>query len=270
MIGLIDPLRKIWRDLYGLYKKDPSHYLEGRLSTGLDVAYRVIGFFEAHGVKRTQIYRILGERFPEITPSLDAEKLLSILNEELIQNVCDLFGVRRAWVEGEDEKIYETLQQYKDFPAFVDFVHKLKELHPDEFCFLTMLKSSKKSADLYADMPDIAMFFSEPIAKLGDNIIYRYLPLYGSFPWNHQPARFHVCAFARIIENTPGFILKGYSVQRKYVEKIAAGKAIPHHRMKIKGGWHPGDYAYPEGQYNGRVKSKDWQELLEYFNEAQF
>jgi hypothetical protein len=109
MIGLIEPLRKIWRDLYGLYKKNPSHYLEGRLTTGLDVAYRVIGLFEAHGIKRTQIYRILGETFPEITPSLDAEKLQTMLNEALIRKICDLFGVRRAWLEGEDERIYEMI-----------------------------------------------------------------------------------------------------------------------------------------------------------------
>lgn len=61
LIGLIKPLRKIWHDLYGLYKKNPSHYLEGRLTTGLDVAYRALALFEAHGVKRTQIYCILGE-----------------------------------------------------------------------------------------------------------------------------------------------------------------------------------------------------------------
>ena len=36
LIGLVEPLRKIWQDLYGLYKKNSSHYLEGRLTSGLD------------------------------------------------------------------------------------------------------------------------------------------------------------------------------------------------------------------------------------------
>ena len=269
MIGLIEPLRKIWQDLYGRYKKNPSHYLEGWLTSGLDVAYRVIALFEAHEVKRTQIYRILGETFQEITPSLDAEKLQTMLNEALIRKICEFFGVQRAWLEGEDVEIYETLDHYKDFSAFVELVGSLKEHHPDEYCLLTMLKSSGKATDLYADRPEIALYFSEPIAQLDDKTIYRHLPIFGPFPWDHAPARFHICAFARVVDNTRGFLLKGYSVSRKYVEKLSEGKAIPHHKMKIKWRWRPDDYAYPEGQYNGRVKSRDWQDLLAYFKGAE-
>ncbi|MDG5469961.1 hypothetical protein P9J64_16710 [Deltaproteobacteria bacterium IMCC39524] len=38
------------------------------------------------------------------------------------------------------------------------------------------------------------------------------------------------------------------------------------YQTKVTEIWHPEDYAYPLGQFNGKVKNDDWQKLLKYFD----
>ncbi len=267
-ISIFDRVLGLGRHLFGQYRKNPSLYLEGKLTSGLELAYRIIALFEAHDVSRTQIYRLLGKEFPDIKPSLNAEALQPLISAELIAHVAGLFGVRKAWLEGEAGRIYEPLCHYKNISAYVDFIGKLKDRNPDDLCFLTALKPAHTVDDLYLDGPDIALFFSEPIAEIDDKTIYRYHPMYGPLPWDHSPALYHLCAFFNIAYEGRILPLKGYSVPQKHLAKVAAGEAIPMHHVKISGIWHPEDYAYPAGSYNGRVELGDWQGVMDYFKNS--
>jgi hypothetical protein len=241
-------------------------YLSGMVTTGEGVANRIIALFEAHDVKQTQIYRLLGDQFPEVTPSLDEKELQSLLSAELIDRVSQLFGVRKVWLEGEEGRIYEPLFHYKDFPAFVAYVRMLRARSNDDYCQLTAVKTTGGSKDLYKTNPEIALFFSEPIAEIGNKMIYRYHPIFGPFPWDHAPARFHLCAFFRVVYDSRLFPLYGYSGSQKQIEKISAGEVVPMANEFFRGRWHPEDYAYPESQFHGRVKPGDWARMLEYFD----
>jgi hypothetical protein len=154
-------------------------------------------------------------------------------------------------------------------PAFVDFVREMKKRKSEEPCFLYVLKSVKSSDDLYVDQPEVALFFSEPIADLDRKTIYRNHIIYGTFPWDHQPCRYFLSAFFNIADRSRGLIIKGYSVSQKYLFQLSDGNLIPHYRMKIKGIWHPENYGYPKGVTIGKLQTKDWQEMLKYFDEGE-
>lgn len=267
-LSIFDKVIQGGKFLLGQYRKNPAHYLDGELTSGLEIAYRIIALFEAHDVKRTQIYRILGDKFPEVTPALDVEKLQSILNGELVTRISEIFGVRQAWIEGEAGHIYDPLCHYKNFPDLVDFARKLKDRNPESFCLLTALKPSGTSDDLYKGNTEVALFFSEPITELDRKTIYRYYPIYGSFPWNHTPARYHLCAFMNVVDRISLFPVKGCSVPKKAISKVSSGEAIPHYQMKTTGVWHPENYGYPLGHTIGKLNLEDWQGVLEYFGEA--
>ncbi len=175
--------------------------------------------------------------------------------------------MRKSWVEGDVGPIYTPVLLYKNFPAFVDFVRTLKERNPDDCCFFTALKARGTSDDLYADSPDIAVCFSEPIADLDGKQIYRHQPILGPFPWDHRPARYHLCAFLNVVDRTNLLSVKGYSAPPKYIAKVSAGEAIPLYRVKASVGWHPEDYGYPFGHTIGRFKTEEWQGMLEYFGD---
>lgn len=72
----------------------------------LEVAHRFIALFEEHGISLTQIPRLM----PQLTMSnlKSMEDLSIVLNDKLLDQTADLFRVRRSWLEGSDQQIYET------------------------------------------------------------------------------------------------------------------------------------------------------------------
>ncbi len=263
--SILKDLLSLGRAVSNKYKKIPNRYLHGELTTGLEISYRIIALFEAHGIKRTQIYNVLKEKFPAIGPSIDATKLDSIISGDLLDFISESFGIRKVWLEGEDGPIYEPLLHYKNFEEFSCFVTDLVSNDSERVCFLTALKSISFSDDLYKSRPEVALYFSKPIFEIGDNIIYRYYPIYGTFPWGHGPAKLHVSAFFNFVDRARGILPIGESVADD-IFKIAEGEMIPGPQVKIKNIWHPEDYGYPLGSTIGKLKPDDWTEVLEYFN----
>ena len=87
------------------------------------IAKRFIQVFEFHGIKKSQIPQIIPEI--ELKDLLSAEKLISILNNNIIDKVVDLFQINRGWIEGEVEIMYRAQGYYK-IPVL--FFQKLKSI----------------------------------------------------------------------------------------------------------------------------------------------
>jgi len=239
------------------------------------VVERFICIFEAHGIERTQISRFLGDNFKlKLTDFSTNSKLLLTLDEEILDYVCALFGVRRAWIDGASEQMYERLMHYKDLPEFARFIAELTKMHPDQLCILHAYKASRTSVDLFKDQPDVSLVFAKPIAEFDEATIYRYYPLYGPLPWRHSEARFNLYAFFTLAFSTRGLVIKGHNVQSKLIAEISEGKIIPE-TIKAEGVWHPEDYAFSSishempmnlceisGFWN-YMQRKDW---LEFFD----
>ncbi len=225
-LTILDKLFKGIKYLYQLYKKNPARYLTGSLSTGLELSYRIIALFEAHNVKRTQIYLLLGKQFPKISPTLDAGSLKDYINGEMLEAVSKMFGVRQSWLEGEAGPIYEPLLHYKGLKKYIDFIDGLNSRNSQNYSTLFVYKSSTVSEDLYADCPHVALVFAEHLIEIGDKQIYRYYPVYGTFPWTHGTARYHLSAYFNIADNTPDLIIKGFSASSKQVEEIGSGEIM--------------------------------------------
>jgi hypothetical protein len=264
-VSIFEKILKAVKWLYRQYKNNPATHLNGSLESGLEVANRIIALFEAHGVKRTQIYQLLGDKFPEVTPAVDAENLKNHLSGELIKSVSTLFSVRVAWLEGEDGPIYDPLIHYKDLSEFVDFVRKLTMRNSEDHCFFFAYKSANTSDNLYVDDPHIELMFAEPLGEVGGRTILRYFPVYGPFPWGHREARYYLSAFFNAADNTPGLVVKGYSVQSSVIGKIGNGEVLPR-QVKVKKTWHPEDYGYPQGYVIGKLSHDDWSDVLRYFH----
>lgn len=267
-IGTVDKLTKVFKFLYKSYKKNPSSYLSGSLSDGIDLSYRIIALFEAHNCKRTQIHHFLRDQFPNISPTLNADSLHDQLSTELIEIVSGLFGVRQSWLEGEDGPIYELLHHYKDIGSLTDFLKNLKHSENSPHHFLTAYKDENSSNDFYLSLPDISLVYSVPLKEIGEKTIYRHMPIYGPYPWRDDIPRYHLAAYFNIADNTSGIFVKGFSASQSQVQKLGGGYLIPD-LIKARGIWHPADYGYPAGSNNiGKLKPEDWKETQNYFGQA--
>ena len=89
---------------------------------------RFVELFESHGVARTQIPGFLKD-FNSTLSLADVrndETLLHKLDESLLDKVCEMFGVRREWLDGVDEEVYHLHNFYKHPEQFSEFIKGLK------------------------------------------------------------------------------------------------------------------------------------------------
>jgi hypothetical protein len=232
-----------------------------------EVVARFLYLFKAHGLERTQIPRFLGDEFGISVADVSTdENLLLALNEEILNTACNRFGVRRAWLDGADKKIYELLYYYKDLPEYVSFIKFQTEKHSDQSCLLNAYKPVHTSTDLFKSCPDISLVFAEPIAEIDQQTIYRYYPFYGPFPWSYTPARFNLYAFFTIAFATSGIVLKGYDVSPKFISELAEGKIISE-TIKTDGTWHPDDYAFSAISHDMPMDSREIDGFWKYIND---
>jgi hypothetical protein len=131
------------------------------------VTSRFVRLFEEHGVNRNQIPSFFGHGLTVAIVAND-ETLLSVLTEEILNAACELFAIRREWLDGVDAQIYPTHDFYKQPEKFCEFIVSLDER-----------KKGRVNGMLFvADTPsrnhDAAIILEEELGFAGEKIIYRY------------------------------------------------------------------------------------------------
>lgn len=164
MLGEILSTLNIGEKLVRLFKwlKQERH------SVPESVSARFIRLFESHDVHRNQIPRFFGHGLTLKDVQSDADLLLK-LDETLLQAACDLFAVRREWLDGADNQIFPIHRFYKHPQAFVEFLGALKAANPDGELSGVVLAPVKPAPDAEA-----ALILQETVGWVGDKAIYRY------------------------------------------------------------------------------------------------
>ena len=203
---------------------------------------RVLQVFDAHGVQRTQIPRVLGkESGLRIEDLLSEKTLLPKLDTVLLNKIADMFGVRLEWLENGESPIYPYLGFYKNLPEFAAWARELRKKWPDVGYFVLKPKDLDpldKSAD-----GDVVVVFRACIANLGDKSIYRYFPFTEDYPWNHTPARLHLKGMCLICW---GLNIYPFcrSTSTEVIQRMLGGAEFPELLLAKTFGrqWHLDDY----------------------------
>jgi hypothetical protein len=160
--------------------------------------------------------------------------------------VCELFGVRRQWFDGEDSAIYDGFGFYKDFQGFVDFVIDLRRQSKDIDFFV--LKSIGHDLEDKERHEDLAVVFRVSMQWIGDKEVFRYIPFTDNYPWSHKPARIFLKAMCLIcwqFEIHPCCV----EVSSDSISKVMSGTFVPHRLLKnlTWTKWHLDDYIVTGG-----------------------
>jgi len=137
------------------------------------VTKRFIELFESHGVHRNQIPEFFGSDL-ELEHILDDQKLEKVVtnNINIQQDIAQIFGVRKEWLQGIDSQIYTLEDFYGDTNEFIKFIDSLigrdnlSEIH------ITLLKSINYPNERKCHA---VMLIEKPIKKLGEKIIYKHI-----------------------------------------------------------------------------------------------
>ena len=230
-------------------------------SPASQVVRRFLDLFQAHGIAHPQIQRFL----PQITlENLAPDQLAAVLTNETIDQAATLFGVRREWLEGTDQQIYEPRYCYK-VPR--RFFQDLAQWQINLEAFSVRALHCGDLDNTSSREQTVVLIVVEPIAKVGDKEICRYRIYHDAWDWGHLPCRLQLKATARLIHlgwQTP---VPLYRVQQRVLERICAGKRVP--RFEVKGCLltEPSleDYALGENESGKAQETEELGLVLRYF-----
>ncbi len=153
--------------LLSVAEKLRNYFSAGGKKEELSVAGRFLRLFEAHGVHRNQIPRLLPD-FLSLSDVETEQSLTKALTNEALDFSCDLFSVRRDWIDGASDQIYPLHDFYKQPSEFREFVSTIASNTKTNPLGMVLRAESEKFEDT------ALIILQEGVAFLGETPIYRY------------------------------------------------------------------------------------------------
>lgn len=183
------------------------------------VSNRFIELFEQHGVVVTQIPRLL----PSVTLAhlASPNSLLLALTSDVLDAACLLFGIRREWLEGSNDRIYEHRHCYKAPQKFFDELGALQRasmVAPVRAFTTDRQLDYRKSGSQRLELVMV-----ETAAWLGDDEIERYRPFSDGWDWGYQATRVELKAIVAAY----GAPVPMYLVTHEEMDALYAGAIFP-------------------------------------------
>jgi hypothetical protein len=206
----------------------------------LSIADRFLLLFESHGIHRNQIPRFFGHNLT-LADLQNVDSLLPKLSEKILSDVCELFAVRRVWVDGAESEPYEPHDFYKTPQEFANFLDQLLKINPEGNLSGVLIVSSDKSNNDQA-----IILLQECIGNIGDRSIYRY-HICNNWSFSYWKSRAFLTACIAIAWKKKAYI-HGIRIPQKQIGLMAEGESI----LGWQGGglcklgsktWHPEDMA---------------------------
>lgn len=214
--GLIDIIKSV----FGLRKKKEGLEKKPDNDSPLMVAKRFVQLFDEHGVKRSQIPAFFGHRLT-LEKLKDDETLLAELTESVLDDAVKLFGVRREWLDGESDRIYQQHDYYKHPETFRDDIEEcLKNRRPDELggYVMRLKQQGVRNND------DTLLVLKEKIGSVGERSIYRF-HFSNAWTYGYWKAKVYLAACVAIAWDNDIHI-QGVEVKPDYLKRLRNGEGF--------------------------------------------
>jgi hypothetical protein len=233
---LLDQIEAFF-NLYDRFKRSRD-----KASLEENIADRFIRVFEAHGVMRNQIPRFFDHALT-LKDVQNANSLLEKLNEQILDDMCSLFAIKRAWLDGASSQVHPINDFYKRPEEFSDFLGHVTERDSDGW-LTGELYSAHKNASW-----NIQCFFvlKEKIGFIDNEPINRY-HLCSNFSYTYWKARADLAACMAIAHKNKVHI-KGLSVtNHDILNPLANGELLLPgkdglDKLRVVSSWYPEDMA---------------------------
>lgn len=173
-VSLLGKIRSLWRS----YREPASEE---------SVATRFVRLLETHGVHRNQIPRFIGHGLT-LADVQDDNTLLGKLTDEMLDDVCQRFDVRREWLDGVSPQAHPFYDFYKRPDRFVNFVRD--QIRPSPTRHVNGVVIAPSDAD---SQSDALIILEEPIGMVGQRVICRYR-LLPNWAWTYWKSRAYMTA----------------------------------------------------------------------------
>ena len=151
------------------------------------VSARFVRLFESHGVHRNQIPRFFGHDLL-VADIKDDDALLPKLTDDMLDDVCELFAVKREWLDCAQSTVYEVHDFYRHVDEFSNLLDRLEANNPDGSIDGRLYAPLEKCNDAGA-----LIVLDETIGFVGDKSISRY-HLCGNWRFDYWKSRVYLAA----------------------------------------------------------------------------
>lgn len=189
-----------------------------------EVAYRFLKVFNEHGVRNTQIQRLISEVTLDKISSPQA--LYPALTNDVLDKTATLFGIQRAWLDGVDDQMYRPKSAYQQAETFFGELGALSSRgwHPlRAYCVDPKL-------DRWSDRQQpLVLVFTEPIADWDDDEDrVRYRPLTETWNWTYAKSRIQLKAMLWAAwKHCDLAIVPLIKIGERELADLAEGRAVP-------------------------------------------
>lgn len=182
------------------------------------VAARFVRLFETHGVHRNQIPRFFGHGLM-LKDVQDDASLLDKLDEKFLDAACELFTVRREWLDGAEKQAHPEHDFYKHPEGFVEFLDALIEANPEGNFHGVLIAPEERDDDAEA-----LLILQEMIGTVGDKPIFRF-HLCNNWFFTYWKARAYLTACVAIAWKRKVYVT-GVTMPNKEIKPLAYGETL--------------------------------------------
>jgi hypothetical protein len=230
----------------------------------LKLSQRVRRTLAGHGLQAGHLARFFAARGATFTITLADQQndatFLKWLDEPKIAWIAETFGVRREWIDGEDDHIYEWCVYDKDPAQFLSTISR----HADALIYQDIPANSDALfirhgiGDEWMKRGSSRVFVivRVPLARLSnETIVYRYLSDFLSYMWAEGRTAVQLRAWARLLAVNKHIRCVGREVPLDIGEQIEDNTVFLHEILespkltqRCRDDWHPEDFALYPGE----------------------
>lgn len=229
--------------VFGLLGK-AWNLLRDRLDPARAQAKRLIETFEAYGIARQQIPRVLPPelKLPNANFSTP-DKLKDKVTPELLDWAADYLAINRSWLDGVASQPHPVMDHASDTAGYRTWlVQRLVEA-PNADHSLSVWKAHGQP--ISGGQESLFLIYQEASEGLDGIELNRCWLLSDGWHLDH-PRCLHLMVAVVAMARSLGIPVRGMDVEMEALEQVATGeKLIPQAKFRIKGMWHPEDLIEP-------------------------
>lgn len=218
--------------------------LRDRLDPARVQAKRLIETFEAYGIARQQIPRLLPPelKLPNAAFSTP-DKLKDKVTHELMDWTAGHLAISRSWLDGVEEMPHLVEDHYKSPEGYREWLFNRLEVAPTVSRFLAVLKPLGE--EIPSGHGPLCLIYEEITDGLDESEFTRYWLLSDQWSLHHAPCLENLLAVIAVARSL-GVRVLGSDISLRDLQQLEAGKKlIPEVMKSRRGQWHPEDLIDP-------------------------
>ena len=242
-------------------------WLRDRLDPARAQAKRLIFVFEAYGIARQQIPRLLPAEFKSPNAIFSSpDKLKDHLSPALLDWAAEHLAINRSWLDGVGVQPHLIEDHYKAPADYREWLAKRRELAPDVHRNFQVWKAHGQ-----AIWPDgggpLCLVYEETSEGLDASEFSRYWLLSDQWSLHHAPCIENMIA-AVAVARSLGILVLGRDIHMNGLRELESGRALlPAVHERQRGRWHPEDLIEPIAGHDTEWRKALWKGAQAYLGQ---